>query len=143
MAKLTCLDFNLEIRFTEKVDSVNNKTVENSDGERVYDVYVSVKDVHYSGEMTILYVAESAIKSRVEELCKLYQTLKEGKCGFYDWESDINNVEFISDGSGHFTICGIFTKLIGVDNNHWSLKFSKQIDQTYFKNFILQLQKEI
>jgi hypothetical protein len=143
MAKLTCLDFSLEILFVEKIDSVNNKSVVNKDNERIFDIFVSVKDIHYSGEMTIPYVTESEIKSRVGELCELYQTLKEGKCGFYDWEADINFVEFISDGSGHFEVCGTITKLLGVDNYSWSLKFSKQIDQTYFKNFINELQKQI
>jgi hypothetical protein len=143
MAKLTCQDFNLEILFVKKINSTTNQSVVNENGERVYDVRISVSDIHYSGEITLPYFAESEIKGRVQELCSLFQTLKEGKSGFYDWDADINFVEFISDGSGHFKVCGTFTKLIGVDNNHWSLKFSTEIDQTYFKNFINQLQREI
>jgi hypothetical protein len=143
MARLTCLDFNLEINFDKKIDSTTNQTVVNENGERVYDVHISVSDVHYSGDITIAYFAESEIKSRVQEICSLFQTLKEGKSGFYDWDADINFVEFVSDGFGHFTIRGTFTKLIGVDNNNWSLKFSTQIDQTYLKPFIHHLQQEI
>jgi hypothetical protein len=143
MAKLNYLDFNLEILFVKKIDSATNQSVVNKNGEHIYDVHISVSDVHYSGDITISYLTESEIKDRVQQICSLYQTLKEGKSGFYDWDADINFVEFISDGFGHFTVCGTFTKLVGVDNTHWSLKFSNQLDQTYFKSFITQLSQEI
>jgi hypothetical protein len=141
MAKLSCNDFSLEILFVDNIESLKNKG-----SERIFDVYVNVKDTHYCGDTTILYFTESEIKSSVEELCKLFQTLKEGKAGFYErgkWEAKLNYIEFNSDGLGHFLICGSFTKLIGTDNNHWLLNFSKQIDQTYFSNFIKQLEQEI
>ena len=54
------------------------------------------------------------------------------------YEPEENFIAFESDGMGHFNVNGILNNW-----RNWTLKFSKTIDQSYFKNFIRQLQSEI
>jgi hypothetical protein len=134
MAKLTCNDFELDINFV-KTGKISN------DGEDVFDVQISVKDIHYSGDIYLYYFTKGEIKVTVERISELYETLKEGLVGFYDnydYEPENNNIKFVSDGLGHFIVKGVFNAY-----GDWMLKFSKLIDQTYFKSFLKQLTQAI
>jgi hypothetical protein len=134
MAKLTCVDFELDIDFV-KTNNISNE------GEEVFDVQIAVKDIHYSGNLCLEYFTKSELVEIVNKLSELYETLKEGEVGFYEsfnFEPENNNIIFVSDGFGHFIVKGAFN-IYG----DWSLRFKKEIDQTYFKGFVRQIKQEI
>lgn len=125
MATLKAEDFTLELNY------VHYKT------DNVYTVTISVSSLSYAGKIAfILYKYE--YQGFVKDLTELYTSLKIGIAGISDYEPDQNNLYFNSDGTGNFTISGVFNNW-----GDWTLKFEKSFDQTYFRHFIKQLNDEL
>lgn len=132
MAVLKTEDFTLEVKFNKfkeykTFNSILTKMA----------VTVTVSSYDYSGKTQFACSKEEHI-GFVRDLSEIYNSLKEGITGLSDYEPDQNNFYFESDGLGHFNVSGIFNNW-----GEWTLKFEKNIDQTYFKNFIKQLNDEL
>lgn len=125
MAIFKAEDFELELKF------IGSKT------DSVFVVTISVTCIVYSGKTTF-YVCKEQCYGFVQDLTELYNSLKVGKAILSDYEPDQNNLCFDSDGTGNFTISGVFNNW-----GDWTLKFEKSFDQTYFKHFIKQLNDEL
>lgn len=121
MAIFKAEDFLLEINYT------GHKT------DDVFSVTISVSSNVYSGKASF-YVCKEHYYGFVNDFCDLYNSLNTGKAIISDYEPDKNNLCFDSDGTGNFTISGVFNNW-----GDWTLKFEKRFDQTYFKRFVLQL----
>ena len=100
-----------------------------------YNVNVSVKGDSYSGVFSLYCTKEDFVKF-VKEISELYETLLEGKTVIREIY-EMNFLSFESDGMGHFIISGEY------DEWGWHLRFSESCDQSYFKNFIKQLNGEV
>lgn len=120
MAILTAYAFSVEITFKNDI------------------VCISVTDDAYSGRISLNYQKQD-FASFVSELTELFQSLHKGTASLEEYyEPEENFIAFESDGMCHFNVNGILNNW-----GNWTLKFSKTIDQSYFKNFIRQLQSEI
>lgn len=103
-------------------------------GENV--VYVNVGGLDYSVKH-MLYIEKEGYKKFIKSLEKLYLTLAEGEARIQEfYEQDY--ICFRSDGLGYFDISGDFENV-----ERWHITFYETVDQTYFKNFINELKREI
>lgn len=131
MAILKTEDFTLEVVFRHNKNTFlfNNYITDTT-------AKMAVSCFDYSG-VTEFAVSIEECTAFVKDISELFDGLKEGLTGISDYEPEQNNLYFKSDGAGHFNISGIFNNW-----GEWTLKFEKNIEQTYFKNFIKQLNDE-
>lgn len=128
MATLKEENFELEVCFQQY-----EKPVEFKNYITTMTARISVSCYDYAG-VTQFVISNEECVNFINDITKLYNSLAEGVTGISDYEPDQNNLYFKSDGFGHFTVSGVFNNW-----GDWTLKFEKEIDQTYFSNFIKQL----
>ncbi|MCM1439236.1 MAG: hypothetical protein NC131_08565 [Roseburia sp.] len=132
MAILNAGGFTLELKFFH-----HRETIEFKNYITDTTVRISVSDLDYSGITEFAISCEECVNF-IKSLTELFGNLNTGVTGISDYEPDENNLYFQSDGLGHFNVSGVFNNW-----GDWTLKFEKELDQSYFKNFIKQLNCEL